>query len=161
MSIQKEIERRWLLKGVPPIVGTLPKKEIIQIYIEENGKNVRYRSSKDHTTHRISYYRTSKVNISNGEWLETEDEISLDEFSKAYLTDYPLGVKKIRYELEENKLLWELDVFLMDMSLVILEVELDDINQIIEIPKALEPYIIMEITGIDSFQNYRLKSQLI
>lgn len=157
METNKEVERRWLLKAMPDLMTGVPMTSIAQYYVKEGDEVVRYRSTikwGDPEAEPI-YYRTTKVKLGEGEWEETEGVITEEEFNSVGLTKDTPRILKSRHYIEDNGLTWELDNFL-DMNVVILEVELDDINQDIEIPEVFKKYIIMEITGIDEFQNLKL-----
>jgi len=156
METNKEIERRWLLKKMPDLMHGTRNTTILQYYVEEDGKVMRYRSTIEwgDPNADTKYFKTSKVKLGDGEWDETEGEITEQEFNKIAPLDVP-KILKSRFYIEDKGLTWELDNFL-DMDVVILEVELDDINQPIEIPEMFKELIIMEVTGIDEFQNSRL-----
>jgi CYTH domain-containing protein len=50
---------------------------------------------------------------------------------------------------------WEVDTF-WTARLVIAEIELPDIKYPIELPDWLQSELIMEVTGMEEFSNYRL-----
>lgn len=157
MAKNKEIERRWLLKDIPKLGHDTTHDSIAQYYVEENGKKVRYRhvirwSPKEEEGEK--FFKTTKKKLGHGEWEEDEVELTMEEFKSSVTNGAPKVVKS-RYYLEHSGLVWELDYFL-NMNLMIVEVELDDINQDIEIPEVFKKNIIMEITGIDEFQNSSL-----
>jgi len=165
-----EIERKFLLKRFPD--SELDKKfpldseenlhklliyEIEQYYFKVDGKKLRFRLRFCENNGITQYFQTEKHVISSGVFEEIESEIGLQEFLEVFKDNKNKGsvIKKTRYSFEENGLLWEIDKY-TNIDIVTLEVELDDINQDIKIPKFLKDMIITELTGKKEFSNHNL-----
>jgi CYTH domain-containing protein len=150
-----EIERKFLLKDVPKFSPQSIQKLIIhQIYVDVDGKNVRFRMTENMRTDDRVYHQCSKKVISHGVFEEIENEIDRDTFLSMIKEDHRYIIKT-RYVYEECGLKWEVDKY-HDIRLVTLEVELDDIEQKITIPEIIENQMIVEVTGQKVFSNYNL-----
>lgn len=160
-KINLEIERKFLLKRFPKQVIEKYKKglqvlDIVQYYFFINGVWQRYRAvnSKNKNT---KYIHTIKKSISPGVYQEDERTIKEKEFlekKKEHNKNYAV-IRKTRYVVKYKGFKFEIDVYL-DLSLVILEVELPALNHSFEFPIGLFEEIIMEATGMKQFSNFSL-----
>jgi CYTH domain-containing protein len=102
----------------------------------------------------VVIYKTKKTNISKGVNMEEETTLTLDELNAIDLSN-SLSIKKIRTVVKYKGLKFEIDKY-EGINIVILEVELDDLEQKINIPKYIEKEILYEVTGIKEFSNKSL-----
>lgn len=148
----------------PEIEGQLdnlitPCAHIRQVYLKnEDGlvERARYVSMEIGASKFDHYFHTIKKYVSHGVSEEDEKDITREEYEKLLkLADEKRKeINKLRYYLDYQGKHFELDVFLRDPELVILEIELDDLSEKIELPPHLE--IIEEITGKPEYSNYML-----
>ena len=157
-----EIERRYLLKGMPYVIrdkifAGLRGKKIGQVYVEtETGERLRLRRVFDPNANAYLYYETKKKTIAFGTNQEDEREITEGEYAEG-LKNAKKQITKTRYEYECGDVTWEIDDF---GSMIIAEVELPHIDHFAPMPEDLEAMVVMEITGMDQFTNYNLASQV-
>lgn len=156
-----EIERKFLLKNVPAFKRSEIEKILIhQIYVEINGKVVRFRMSEsldfdgEELELERKYVKCIKNPISTGVFEEIENDITQEAFRDMCHEDHSYIIKT-RYVYEHSGLKWEVDEY-HDIKMVTLEVELDDINQEIIIPEIIEKEVICEVTGQRVFSNFNL-----
>lgn len=160
-NINLEIERKFLLKKIPKEVIEKYKKglqvlDIIQYYFFINGVWQRYRVVKSNSK-KTKFIHTIKKSISHGIFEEDERTIREKEFlekKKEHKKNYAV-IRKKRYAIKYKGLKFEVDVYL-DLSLVILEVELPKLNHSFEFPDGLFEEIIIEATGMKQFSNFNL-----
>jgi len=157
-----EIERKFLLKNVPDFNRNEIEKHLIhQIYVDVDGKKVRFRMSEKFNQKGISatdderhYVQCVKRVLSPGVFEELENEITKELFRDMSHREHSFIVKT-RYVYEKDGLKWEVDEY-HDIKMVTLEVELDDINQEITIPEIIKKEVITEVTGQKVFSNQSL-----
>lgn len=154
-----EIERRFLLKSVPPLEYSV-SYDIQQHYLSPIG-------SKD--TERVrgvctiindkpmkdEWFHTIKEPTDSLGMVETEKRITWDEYSVGK-EHADRSISKLRYILPHTDgLKWEIDSF-REHRLVIAEIEVPSEDYNLEIPETLKPYVLMEITGMKQFSNSNL-----
>lgn len=155
-----EIERKFLLKKVPTFLAKDVKKYLIhQVYVDIDGQVTRFRMTEDLRSrgNETTYVKCVKKPISTGIFEEIEVKVSQNIFDKMTKKPHRFIIKE-RLVYSEGGLKWEIDKY-DDISLVTLEVELDDINQEIEIPEKIKKEIICEVTGQKPFSNYSLSEE--
>lgn len=155
-----EIERRWIMKYLPD----LEYDEILAI-IQYYTPTGRYRVTCNVNTHdNIKFYHTIKKIVSYGINEEDEKEITETEFNEAVKTATS-KITKSRHKYKHSGLTFEfdgliLDPVLTDPTLYIMEIELNDIKQVINIPVEINKVIIKEITGDKVFSNHALSTKI-
>ena len=149
MSKSIEIERRFLLKRAPSL-SLDSFTHITQIYVEEDGQDVRYRGEA-HGPDKI-YTRTVKKEL-EGSLVREEDETesTQEEFIKKAQGSDRI-ITKVRSIYKDGDLNWEIDQFRF-LDLIIVEVELPTKDYDLEIPQEIQDVMIMEVTGIAAFHN--------
>lgn len=155
-----EIERKFLLKRVPKFLAKDIKKYLIhQVYVDIDGQVTRFRMTENLRSpdNETTCVKCVKKPISIGVFEEIEVDVSQNTFDKMTKKPHRFIIKE-RLVYSEGGLKWEIDKY-DDISLVTLEVELDDINQEIEIPEKIKKEIICEVTGQKSFSNYSLSEE--
>ena len=149
-----ETERKWILRNIPK---NDPDK-IYRIFQKYSSDGWRYRSQEEISFKNgtgkieIEYFKTKKRPIGFASNIEEEYRISDFDFNNA---DKIKSISKLRHVYYQNGLKYEVDVF-NDIHLIIMEVEIEEIDQIIEVPSFLGKEIIYEVTGIKEFNNTNL-----
>jgi len=147
-----EIERKFLLSGLPPHAETFPSQEIEQGWLP--GKELVERLRHVRAAEGDAWYRTVK----SGEGIQ---RIELEEATTRELFDalWPLTegcrVGKRRYLVPEGTAMWEVDQFL-DRGLALAEIELPDRDARVEIPGWLAEYLVREVTAEPEYVNRAL-----
>lgn len=148
----REIERKYLLKQLPPRAQTCPAEEIDQGWLP--GSVVVERLRRIQSGGGEQWYRTVKAG-SGVSRVELEESTSRDLFE--YLWPLTLGcrVTKRRHVVPDGELTWEIDQF-TDRELVLAEVELPREDYPVELPEWLAPYALREVTGEPEYLNRNL-----
>ena len=152
-----EIERKFLIEY--PDISWLNKNckkiEIIQTYLNSN-KNDEIRVRQRGSNGNYIYTKTIKRNINNLKRIEIEKRLTKDEYlnllMNADTTKHP--IRKTRYCLVYKNQYLEIDIYPFWDDKAIVEIELNDENQEIEIPKQLE--VIKEVTNDNKYKNSEL-----
>ena len=147
-----EIERKYLLKSLPPATRSAPAEEIEQGWLP--GERVRERLRRVRNGHGEHYRRTVKLGT-GVQRVELEDEVTSDLFSALWPLTAGCRVHKRRYRVADGTLTWEIDQFL-DRDLVLAEVELPDPATAVELPTWLEGFVVREVTNEPEFLNLNL-----
>lgn len=167
----REIERRFLLKGLPSVASKIHPIHITQYYVDQRGGRVRIRKSlqskydKRHDVLRsISKYDiTKKVRIRDGVYDESVTWVTENKYKKLIPKAHKV-IEKLRYEIpcimQGKKLKWEIDVFKSPLHLIIVEIEIPKEGFKIKMPKFLRDMVIMEITSIKEMTNYALANHV-
>lgn len=156
MSKKIEKERKWLLAKIPTEAFDYPALHIEQFYTEDGW---RYRRTNILDSGDIKYEKLRKISIDKGINHEIDieqiDEVEYDK--KAYDNSdchFPF-IAKIRYVIPYNGKTLEIDEF-DNINLCILEIEDVEVEEDIQLPDWVKKYVIMEVTGIESFSNKNL-----
>lgn len=154
-----EIERTYLLSGMPQLPGQVERWRIEQGYLPGNsaaqsgGLEGRLRRIT-HEDGRVECFHT----IKRGEGLvrsEVERKISEGEFEEAWPSTGKCHLTKVRYRVQEAGLTWEIDQF-DELDLVLAEVELPSVKAVVDPPTWLAGCILREVTNEPAYRNYRL-----
>ena len=86
---------------------------------------------------------------------EFEEELPEAEFARLWPLTEGARLRKRRYLVPAEALVWEIDEFL-DRPLVLAEIELPSAETEIPIPEWLAPAIVREVTDEPAFSNLRL-----
>jgi CYTH domain-containing protein len=151
MKTFKEIERKFLLKRFPKLEKINTVYQIQQWY---HSDGFRYRYQLEIPNGDVKIFKTKKTNISKGVNQEEETILSQNEFNELDLNN-SLSVKKIRTVVKYKGHKLEIDKY-EGLNIVILEVELEDLNEKIPMPKYIDKEILYEVTGIKEFSNKSL-----
>lgn len=151
MKTFKEIERKFLLKRFPKLEKINTVYQIQQWY---HSDGFRYRYQIEIPNGDVKIFKTRKTNISKGVNQEEETILSQNEFNELDLSN-SLSVKKIRTVVKYKGHKLEIDKY-EGLNIVILEVELEDLNEKIPMPKYIDKEILYEVTGIKEFSNKSL-----
>ena len=91
---------------------------------------------------------------------EHERPITLSEYESLWPLTRGRRIRKKRFRVPEDGLVWEIDQFL-DLDLILAEVELPDPSTPVEPPVWLQPLILREVTDDPAYRNYELSRALI
>ena len=160
----KEIERKFLIEKPSEktiqSLGCVSKSNIIQTYLTSKNnteRRVRQRGSKKDG---FTFYYTEKTDIGPGERDEVEDKITPSEYI-SYLSEADTNLHQIskeRYCFIFKNQYFEMDLYPFSDKYAILEIELNSINDIIELPTTLN--IIKEVTNDSQYRNSSLAKTL-
>lgn len=158
-----EIERKFLIEY--PDISALSSIEnctgadIEQIYLSPiDGAHIRIRTRS--VNGREIYIKTEKEKISDTVRIETEDEITKDEYTKlAEYADPALSsIKKTRYCLMDKGRYFEIDVFPFWKDKAYLEIEFTSEDEEFHIPDSIR--LIREVTEDKRYTNRSLAKYL-
>ena len=149
-----EIERKYLLRGLPPVVAGARSVEIDQGYLP--GDQIRERIRRVRGAHGVEYVRTLKAGVGI-ERVEIEEETSEQFFHAVWPLTRGCRVQKRRYDVPDAAgLVWEIDEFIDRGGLWLAEVELERADQPVLPPEWLQPYVVREVTDEPEFTNRAL-----
>lgn len=148
---EDEIERKWLMKGIPNL-EYVKKLDIVQFYTSEM---FRFRKTVDLKTGDVEYYKIKKKSVGFGKNIETIHYCTREEYD-IERTKSRRYVHKTRHIYEEDGLTYEIDL-MHSPNLVLMEIELKDIDfPVYPMPREIERFIIKEVTGDPAFNNFNL-----
>lgn len=150
-SLNREIERKYLLEGLPDRAATAPFVEIAQGYLPGTKILERIRQVRDAGDSR--FVRTIKLGRGVSR-IEIEEPMTERLFDVLWPLTNGRRIRKRRYLVPDGSLVWEIDEFL-DQPLVLGEVELPDERHPV-IPQWLAPHVTREVTDDPEFTNARL-----
>ena len=139
-----EIERKYLLRGFPPLPADSERSEIEQGWLPAVADGTRERLRRQTTTEGVIFYSTVKRG-SGMSRIELERELSAEEFAEKWPRTAGSRIRKERYRVPAGALTWEIDRFL-DLPLVVAEIELPSEDARFEIPAWLASSIVREVT---------------
>ena len=148
-----EIERKYLLSGLPAEAAAAPAKQILQGYIPGDKLIERLRKVVGPDGH-VACFRTVKLGAGVVR-IEVEEETPLELFRKLWPLTKGKRVSKRRHVVPVGARVWEIDVFL-DRSLMLAEIELKSADEEVSIPEWLAPYVVREVTDESEYVNARL-----
>ena len=145
-----EIERKYLLSGLPDFPRVLETLEIDQGYLPgvERLRHQRSRGGEER------FFSTVKTGT-GVQRLEIEKEIDRATFERMWPDTLGRRVRKRRYIVPNGADEWEIDEFL-DRPLVLAELELEEPDSPVEIPDWLRPTLIREVTDERAYTNRSL-----
>ena len=160
-----EVERVYLLKSMPEIPVAHELWRIEQGYLVPPPGSIPG-SSQEGRIRRTDLSDDTVVlthTIKRGMGLvreEHERPITLSEYEALWPLTDGRRIRKHRFRVPENGLVWEIDQFL-DLDLILAEVELPDPSTLVEPPVWLQPLILREVTDDPAYRNYELSRALI
>jgi CYTH domain-containing protein len=147
-----EIERKFLLKGLPPSMPAGETHEIAQGYIP--GERLIERLRRDRSNGSERFLRTVKVGSGIAR-MEIEEETTQALFDQLWPLTNGKRLVKRRHVVAEPRQRWEIDEYL-DRPLVVAEVELSSPDEEVTIPEWLAPSVEREVTGDRAYLNVNL-----
>ncbi len=145
-----EIERKFLLHGLPPHAASAPSLRIEQGWLPGMRIRERLRQSVSMTGD-VQRTRTMKLGRP-GARIEVEEPVDAALFDALWPLTSDARIHKRRHLVVEGALTWEIDVFL-DRDLVLAEVELQDTAQEVPMPSWLSPFVVKEVTDDPAYLN--------
>ena len=150
----EEVERKFLLIGLPPLEKAEGPVEIEQGYLP--GDRLIERLRRTQSDEGVELVRTVKEGSGLAR-LEVEEAVSPDGFAQLWPLTEGRRLRKRRYRIADGDLTWEIDEFL-DRELVLAEVELSGQPVDVQVPGWLRPYVDREVTEDSAYSNVRLAS---
>lgn len=152
-----EIERKYLLSGMPPVLPGVRVTTLTQGYVPGERLVERLRLVEQDGQRR--YYRTVKVGTGLVR-TELEEETTRAVFEAMWPLTKGRRLKKRRHIVPADAdgggtLAWEIDEF-TDRKLVLAEIELPDETTEVAIPAWLAPVVDREVTGEPAYLNMNL-----
>lgn len=149
-SLPREIERKYLLRAVPPHALTVAPVRIEQGWLPGNVLRERLRRAvRADGTSQLT--RTVKAGAL-GARVELEESTTPELFETMWPHTCNARIRKHRHPVPDGGFLWEVDVFL-DRELVLAEVELREGQRVPPAPEWLAPYIVRDVTDDPSYTN--------
>jgi CHAD domain-containing protein/CYTH domain-containing protein len=152
----REVERKYLLRELPPAAAESPSVEIEQGYLPGERLVERLRRIRGDDGEEL--VRTLKEG-SGLVRLEVEESVTPEVFDALWPATEPRRLRKRRYRVGDGDLTWEIDQFL-DRDLVLAEVELPSAETEVTIPDWLSPSIEREVTDDPAYGNAELSRRL-
>ena len=128
------------------------KVEVVRTYLLSNpGEEIRIR--KRGTGNYFTYFLNTRITASTGEIIETEKQLTSDEYQVLELQADPemRKISKKRYCFTFEKQYFELDLYSLWNDQAIVEVETSEIEKPIHFPEFVK--VIRELTGVESYRN--------
>jgi CHAD domain-containing protein/CYTH domain-containing protein len=147
-----EIERKFLLRGLPSEMPAAETHEIAQGYLP--GERLVERLRRDRMNGSERFIRTVKAGAGVVR-MEFEEETTRGIFEHLWELTKGKRLVKRRHVVETPEHCWEIDEFL-DRPLVVAEVELVDADAQVTIPDWLAPFVEREVTGDAAYLNANL-----
>jgi CHAD domain-containing protein/CYTH domain-containing protein len=147
-----EIERKYLLRELPPVAQEAPFADIEQGWIP--GEQLRERLRRTTRDGADRFFRTVKLGAGVSR-TELDEETTDDVFAALWPLTRMRRIAKRRYVVPEGALVWEIDAF-VGRELVVAEVELPNADVIPVPPPWLAPYIVRDVTDEPGFTNFEL-----
>lgn len=148
----REVERKFLLRRLPPVGSRAQALEIEQGYLP--GERLIERLRRVRSGEEVELVRTLKGGAGLLR-LEIEEPVAPELFERLWPLTEGRRVHKRRYRIADGELTWEVDEFL-DRDLVLAEVELDGRPRDVTLPAWLEPHVDREVTEDEAYSNLRL-----
>jgi CHAD domain-containing protein/CYTH domain-containing protein len=154
-AVPREIERKYLLRAVPPHALAFPPTKIEQGWLPGELLRERLRRAErpDGT---MRFTRTVKIGPL-GSRIELEEVATGPLFEALWPHTVNARIRKLRHPVPDGDFVWEIDVF-QDRDLVLAEVELTDGQDVPPAPDWLAPYIVRDVTDDASYTNSSMAS---
>lgn len=149
---QLEIERKFLLKGLPEPMPDSTSVTIEQGYLP--GERLVERLRAVDVGRQRTYFRTVKVGAGIVR-TELEEEASAEVFKSMWPLTKGKRLTKRRHRVPDGAFTWEIDEF-TDRQLVLAEIELPAADTEVAIPAWLQPFVEREVTGDVAYLNSTL-----
>ena len=149
--LDREIERKYLLEGLPNRAAAAPSVEIAQGYLP--GTKILERIRRICQAGENRFVRTIKLGRGVSR-IEIEEPMTKEFFDALWPLTAGRRIHKRRYLVAEGTFVWEIDEFL-DQPLVLGEIELPD-ERHPAIPEWLSSHVTREVTDEPGYTNSRL-----
>ena len=152
-----EIEHKFLIKK-PDENMLLGLEGIRVLNISQTYTKDSARARKIEEQGKITYIKTVKKHISDLVRLESEEEITQDEYNRLLALKEGETIVKTRYVYPYKNKKIEIDIFPFWQKQAFLEVELVKENESFELPPFAE--VIREVTEDKAYRNYALSKKI-
>jgi CYTH domain-containing protein len=152
VSVNEEIERKYLLARAPTLPADATVREIEQGYLPSREMEERVRRIQE--GERVRFKRTIKVG-SGVRRFEFEEEIDAEVFDTLWTLTEGRRIRKRRHVVQQGDLVWEVDEFL-DRDLWLAEIELPSEEHPFEVPAWLAAAAPREVTESGEYANRKL-----
>lgn len=156
MKTALEIEKKYVI-ALPPLekireMDSFTKSDILQIYLKSE-KGETHRIRRRTREERSVFTETRKVRVDEMSAVETEGEISEEDFSSLAKErlENTRPIEKSRYTFLYKSQLFEIDVYPEWAHTAILETELPSREALVEMPDFIK--IIKDVTGDKRYSN--------
>jgi CHAD domain-containing protein/CYTH domain-containing protein len=149
----QEIERKYLLRGMPALPEGAVRTEIVQGYLAGEHLQERVRRIR-RPGEPPKYFRTVKLG-SGIRRTEIEEETDQPTFRRLWSLTKGRRIRKLRFKIPDGGLVWEIDRF-YGRRLVLAEIELPSEDYDVQIPAWLLDHIERDVTGEDEYVNINL-----
>ena len=156
-----EIERKYLLASVPAEADLVAlgarSVRIEQAYLRAEDDWVR-RVRRIDAPDAVRYVLTRKRELSGIVRQELETDLTAGEYGRLLADADPARrvIRKTRHVILYGPWTLELDVFSEPPGLVLLEVELDDADQVPELPPSIAALVVREVSTETAYLNHHL-----
>jgi len=150
-SWHPEIERKWLLDGVPERLRELAPVEIEQGWLPGDPP---IRLRRERSAGAVRLLRTEKRGFGANR-IEREEDLVATEFDALWPETAAQRIYKWRWRVPVGALCWEIDEF-RDRTLVLAEVELPAADTSVSLPDWLAPHVVSEVTDDRAYLNFNL-----
>lgn len=147
-----EVERKYLLRGLPALPPGTPCVDVEQGYLP--GEVLQERLRRVRRGDGVECWRTVKLGRGVAR-LEVEEPCSEALFEQLWPLTAGCRVRKRRHVVQAGARCWEVDEFL-DRDLVLAEIELASPDEPVDLPAWLAPHVVREVTDEDAYVNRRL-----
>ncbi len=151
LPLDREIERKYLLEGLPDRATAATSIEIVQGYLP--GTKILERIRRIRQADEDRFVRTIKLGRGVSR-IEVEEPMTKQLFAALWPLTAGRRIHKRRYLVPDGDFTWEIDEFL-DQPLVLGEIELPD-ERHPTIPEWLTPHVIREVTDEPGYTNAHL-----
>lgn len=151
-SLPREIERKYLLRALPPHAASVPAVTMEQGYVP--GIEIHERVRREVDGARVTLTRTLKLGRGVSR-IEVEETMPEALFEGLWALTQGARVQKRRHRVPDGGVVWEIDDF-TDRALVLAEVELASESEVVVFPDWLAPYVVREVTDEPEYLNLRL-----
>jgi len=149
-GLPMEIERKYLLHGLPPEAAMAPSVLIEQGWLPGTVLRERLRRSIA-ADGSATYTRTIKLG-QIGARIEVEEPTEPSLFNALWPQTVEARIRKRRHLVRDGSHTWEVDVFL-DRDLVLAEIELRDTADVVTLPAWLAPFVVRDVTHDPAYLN--------
>lgn len=152
-----EIERVFLLRGMPPLPDGAAAFEIEQGYlppadgVEDLEGRLRRQVDPDGRVHRLLTRKHGRGLVRR----EEERPLAAEEFDRWWPRTEGRRIRKRRHRVPEGGLVWEIDRF-EGIDLVLAEVELPSPETPLPVPAWLAPLVLREVTEDPRYRNFEI-----
>lgn len=148
-AFHAEIERKFLLSGLPPVLHGRASLHMSQGYLV-GGLRLRRIVDEEAERHVLTEKRGEGIARR-----EREETISRLRFEALWPGTAGRRLEKRRWRVPEGGRVWEVDGFL-DRDLVLAEIELASEHEPVETPAWLAPHVVREVSLEPGFRNSAL-----